>query len=177
MADRYRPTGRERRWEPPAFVPSHTNPPASAAALDSGAVLVVDDRYAVRTSIAAILRSEGYAVTEAGDGQDALPVLKSEQFDAMVLDLRMPLVGGASLLAALTDPPPTVILSATEMTGEGRARVGGAVVAELTKPVAPQRLLDAVAVAVGRESSLVESGRQGCPRGEPEGARSEARSP
>ena len=61
----------------------------------------------------------------------------------------MPLVGGASLLAALTNPPATVIFSATQMTGEDRARVGKGVVAELTKPVAPQRLLDAVAAAVG----------------------------
>ena len=53
------------------------------------------------------------------------------------------------LLAALTDPPPTVILSATQMNGVDRARVSEAVVAELTKPVAPQRLLDAVAAAVG----------------------------
>ena len=88
-------------------------------------------------------------MTEAGDGQDALPLLRNERFDAMVLDLRMPLVGGTSLLAALADPPPTVILSATEMTGEDRACVAEAVVAELTKPVAPQRLLDAVADAVG----------------------------
>ena len=114
---------------------------------------MVDDQYAVRTSVAAVLRSEGYAVTEAGDGQDALPLLRSERFDAMVLDLRMPLVGGASLLAALSDRPPTIILSATEMTGEERARVGDVIVAELAKPVAPRRLLDAVAAAVGRGQS------------------------
>ena len=149
MTDQGRHVGTERQWEPPAFVSSRTSPPEPAAALDAGAVLVVDDRHAVRTSIAAVLRSEGYAVTEVGDGQDALPILRNEQFDAMVLDLRMPLVGGASLLAALTNPPPTVILSASQMTGEDRARVGDTVVAELTKPVAPQRLLDAVAAAVG----------------------------
>ena len=137
------------RWEPPAFVSSHTKPPAPAVAPDARAVLVVDDNHSVRMSIAAVLRGEGYAVTEMADGQDALPLLKSEQFDAMVLDLRMPLVGGVMLLAALTDPPPTVILSATQMNGVDRACVSEAVVAELTKPVAPQRLLDAVAAAVG----------------------------
>jgi CheY-like chemotaxis protein len=141
------------RWEPPAFLSSPADPPVPAAPHQARTVLVVDDKHSVRTSIAAVLRSEGYDVTEVWDGQDAVPLLKGDQFDAMVLDLRMPLVGGASLLAALTNPPPTVILSATEMTGEDRARVGEAVMAELTKPVAPRRLLDAVAAAVGRGKS------------------------
>ena len=87
-------------------------------------------------------------MTEVEDGNDALPLLKGEHFDAMVLDLRMRQVGGA-LLLSLSDPPPTIVLSATQMTREARERVGDAVVAELTKPVAPQRLLDAVAAAVG----------------------------
>ena len=76
--------------------------------------------------------------------------LRSSHFDALVLDLRMPLVGGASLLSALSHPPPTIILSATELGTEARERLGSTVVAELRKPIAPQRLLDAVASAVGR---------------------------
>ena len=115
---------------------------------DARTVLVVDDQPAVRTSIARVLRSEGYKVTEVDDGNDALPLLRSEHFDAMVLDLRMRQMGGPWLLGVLPDPPPTVVLSATQMTGMDRERVGEAVVAELTKPVAPQRLLDAVAAAV-----------------------------
>ena len=148
MADRGRQVESGWRWEPPAFESSHTNPPSSAVPPDTRAVLVVDDRHAVRTSVAAVLRSEGYKVTEATDGEDALLLLKSERFDAMVLDLRMPLIGGTLLLVAVPDPPPTVVLSATQMTYVDRAVVGEAVVAELTKPVAPQVLLDAVAAAV-----------------------------
>jgi CheY-like chemotaxis protein len=149
MADGGRQVGKGQGWEPPAFDSSETNPAVTSVAVMARSVLVVDDKHSVRTSIAAVLRSEGYVVTEVWDGQDALPLLKGGRFDAMVLDLRMPLVGGAMLLAALTNPPPTVILSATQMKSVDRERVGESVVAELTKPVAPQRLLDAVEAAVG----------------------------
>ena len=134
-------------WEPPAFVSYHTHEPPTPER-NSKAVLVVDDKEAVRTSVAAVLRSAGYTVIESADGHDALPLLQSETFDAMVLDLRMPLLCGASLLSALSAPPPTVILSATELEQEARTRIGKSVVAQLTKPVAPQRLIDAVASAV-----------------------------
>jgi two-component system response regulator MprA len=147
MADTGR-LGSSPRWEPPAFVSSRPTPPVPETSPDARTVLVVDDQPAVRTSIARVLRSEGYKVTEVDDGNDALPLLRSEHFDAMVLDLRMRQMGGPWLLGALPDPPPTVVLSATQMTGMDRERVGEAVVAELTKPVAPQRLLDAVAAAV-----------------------------
>ena len=149
MADGGRQVAKGQGWEPPAFDSSESNRAVAPGGVAARSVLVVDDKHSVRASIAAVLRSEGYVVTEVWDGQDALPLLKGGRFDAMVLDLRMPLVGGATLLAALTDPPPTVIFSATQMDGADRERIGGAVVAELTKPVAPQRLLDAVAAAVG----------------------------
>jgi CheY-like chemotaxis protein len=40
-------------------------------------VLVVDDEEPIRTSVAQILRSAGYSVAEAADGQDALDMLES----------------------------------------------------------------------------------------------------
>jgi CheY-like chemotaxis protein len=66
----------------------------------------------------------------------------------MVLDLKMPRLDGVSLLDALPKPPPVVIVSATDMNDEARQRVGSKVVTHLSKPVPPQRLLDAVAHAV-----------------------------
>jgi CheY-like chemotaxis protein len=109
---------------------------------------LVDDRWAARTSLAAILELIGYQVLEAEDGIQAHGILASMHFDAMVLDIRLPGMDGATLLAAVPDPPPTVILSATELGVHARQRLGAVVVAELRKPVAPQLLIDAVAAAV-----------------------------
>ena len=141
-------------WEPPALL-HHTTDSPPRFKPKAKTVLVVDDKEGVRTSVAAVLRSEGYTVTLSTNGQDALPLLRRGCFDALVLDLRMPLVGGARLLAAVSKPPPTVILSATELASDERSRIGPVVVAELTKPVAPQRLLDAVALAVEGRASLI----------------------
>jgi len=139
-------------WEPPAF--SSATPLAGASQRNSAAILVVDDKEAIRASVAEVLRSVGYTVIESGDGLDALRLLSAMRFQALVLDLRMPRLGGAELLGSLAKPPPTVVLSATELGGDDLGRVGPAVIAQLRKPVAPQLLIDAVATAVaaGRRS-------------------------
>jgi DNA-binding response OmpR family regulator len=60
----------------------------------------------VRLSVAAGLRSEDYQATVCGSGQDTLLLLDSGDFDAMMLDLRVPLVGRASLMSAPPTRPP-----------------------------------------------------------------------
>jgi CheY-like chemotaxis protein len=116
-------------------------------------ILVVDDQEAVRATVADVLRSAGYTVVESGDGLDALSMLSAGRFEAMVLDLRMPRLGGAALLRALPAPPPTVVLSASELADEDLERAGSGVQAQLRKPVAPQRLIDAVRAAVASASA------------------------
>jgi CheY-like chemotaxis protein len=110
-------------------------------------VLVVEDNESIRSSMSEILRTVGYTVIEAADGEDALSLL-TMRFDAMVLDLKMPRRDGASLLSALSEPPAVVVVSAFELDDETRHRPGSTIVAHLSKPVPPQQLLDAVADAV-----------------------------
>jgi CheY-like chemotaxis protein len=133
-------------WEPPAF--TSNAPLAEAAARNAAAVLVVDDKEAVRASVADVLRTVGYTVIESGDGLDALRLLGAMRFEAMVLDLRLPRLGGAELLGRVPTPPPTVVLSAVQLGSDIMGEVGPAVIAQLRKPVAPQLLIDAVAAAV-----------------------------
>jgi DNA-binding NtrC family response regulator len=133
-------------WEPPAF--TSRAPLAEAAARNAAAILVVDDKEAVRASVADVLRIVGYTVIESGDGLDALRLLSAMRFEAMVLDLRLPRLGGAELLGRVPRPPPTVVLSAVQLGSDAMGQVGPAVIAQLRKPVAPQFLIDAVAAAV-----------------------------
>ena len=117
-------------------------------------VLVVEDNEDVRSSLSDILRTVGYTVIEAADGEDALSLLTTMRFNAMVLDLKMPRRDGASLLSALSEPPAVIVVSAYELDDETRHRAGSTIVAHLSKPVPPQQLLDAVADAViGEERS------------------------
>ena len=139
-------------WEPPAFSSGRLG--GAVAERCTAAILVVDDKEAVRASVAEVLRSVSYTVIESGDGLDALRLLGSMRFAAMVLDLRMPRLSGADLLGSLPTPPPTVVLSAGALGDEDLGRVGRAVTAQLRKPVSPQLLIDAVGAAVARTTPL-----------------------
>jgi len=141
-------------WQP------HERPLTTSGSSDNPnalSVLVVDDDEAVRSSAGDVLRTAGYTVTEAADGIDALKLLTASRFDAMVLDLNMPRHDGVCLLAALSRPPPVVIISASEMDEEARQRYGSTIVKQLSKPAPPEQLLEAVADAVRMgQASCVE---------------------
>lgn len=63
-------------------------------------ILVVDDEQIIRESIAYILRGEGYRVTEAQNGREALEKLSAETYDLVITDLEMPEMKGTELLEA-----------------------------------------------------------------------------
>jgi CheY-like chemotaxis protein len=113
-------------------------------------VLVVDDDDDVRSSLADILRLCGFSVDVAQDGDVALTLLGQLDVGVVLLDLRMPRRDGFSVLDALDDPPPIVLISAFAIDYEVRQRVAPKVTAFLQKPVSPHRLLSIVAEIVGR---------------------------
>jgi len=79
-------------------------------------VLVVDDDPAIRNLVALTLRSEGFDVSTAGNGELALYELERGDFDAIVLDLEMPVMDGRTFYRALrarNRSTPVMILSAS----------------------------------------------------------------
>jgi len=116
-------------------------------------VLVVDDEEPIRTSVAQILRSAGYSVAEAADGQDALDMLESGSVSVLLLDIRMPRRTGIEVLQALDSPPNVILMSAYRFEGEDKRSVGHKVFSHLMKPVAPRQLLDEVRAAIDRETA------------------------
>ncbi len=115
-------------------------------------VLVVDDEEPVRTSVAEILRSAGYSVVEAVDGQDALDILESGSVSVLLLDIRMPRRTGIEVLQVLDSPPNVILMSAYRFEGEDKRSVGHKVCSHLMKPVAPRQLLDEVRAAIDHET-------------------------
>lgn len=63
-----------------------------------GKILIVDDEKASRKSLKDILRLEGYSVTAKENGEDAVEALESDDFDLMLLDLKMPGMSGLDVL-------------------------------------------------------------------------------
>ena len=109
-------------------------------------VLVVDDAESVRMSFAAVLRAAGFEVIEAADGFLALEALKLLAFDAVVLDLAMPVVDGIGVLDQMEDPPPVVLLTANDYTSAVQVH-GDRIFGVMTKPVAPDVLVAIVGEA------------------------------
>ena len=60
-------------------------------------ILVVDDEVAISTLLQYNLEQNGYEVTTAGDGNSAYQLAKSEQFDAILLDLMLPNIDGMTV--------------------------------------------------------------------------------
>jgi len=80
-------------------------------------VLVVDDDPNIRKLIIAALKRYRYAFSEAGNGKEALALMRSESPDVVVLDLMMPVASGWDVLQArMSDPNlsriPVIIVSA-----------------------------------------------------------------
>ena len=80
-------------------------------------VLVVDDDASHRTLICDLLEEMGYRTRSAENGREALDVLEEEMPQAVLLDLRMPVMSGWGLLEALKKLPrahglPIIIISA-----------------------------------------------------------------
>jgi two-component system response regulator (stage 0 sporulation protein F) len=61
-------------------------------------ILVVDDEEGARELFNTILTDEGYHVTLAASGEDALSQLKADAFDLVVTDIKMPGMDGLQLL-------------------------------------------------------------------------------
>lgn len=57
-------------------------------------ILVADDNSEIREIIKVLLSGEGYSVTEAKDGTDALTKIKKQEFDLIILDIMMPGMNG-----------------------------------------------------------------------------------
>ncbi len=77
-------------------------------------ILVVDDEKSMREFLAIMLKKEGYDVVLADGGESALDVLRREQVDLVVTDVRMPKTDGLAVLKAAKDlSPNTVVLVIT----------------------------------------------------------------
>ena len=61
-------------------------------------ILVVDDEYTFRTLLSTELEEEGYRVFSAGDGDEAIGILRTRSFDLVLLDNKMPNVDGDEVL-------------------------------------------------------------------------------
>jgi PAS domain S-box-containing protein len=134
---------------PDAMPARSTAPPAAIPRGDGRHVLVVDDEAPIRQVARRVLEANGYRVSEAGNGAEALDAYRASgrAIDTVLLDLMMPVMDGAEAIEALRSIDPEVRIVATTgyTTPERLARVVEAGIPYLPKPYTPDALLRAVA--------------------------------
>ena len=82
----------------------------------SPTILLVDDEESVRTVLAFPLEKDGYAVVQAGDGDEALRLFAEQPIDLVVLDLMLPRLDGLEVCKRLraTSTVPIIMLTARD---------------------------------------------------------------
>ena len=128
--------------------PARAGEPTGAAAGRGGeTILVVEDEAALRSLIELLLEEAGYRVLTAGDGEEALAVVRRERpkIDLVLTDSIMPRLSGPELVKRLRslDPGARVI----QMTGYSDRDFDGDFI---TKPFEPETLLGRVREALDR---------------------------
>ncbi len=108
-------------------------------------ILIAEDSSTVRRLVAARLRADGYEVTEAADGEEALEHARADNPDLLVLDKVMPKLDGFEVVRALREDPATrgiPIVMLTERTSEEDVLSGLQLGVEeyMPKPFSPHEL-------------------------------------
>jgi Response regulator containing CheY-like receiver, AAA-type ATPase, and DNA-binding domains len=121
-------------------------------------ILVVEDDVAIRTLLAAILLRDGHTVVECGNGIEALRAHENRRFDAVILDLMLPLLSGREvldLLAASQRRRNVVVLTASNPAHFPTLN-HSCISSILRKPFDLEELRKSVAAAVTQHVLLVE---------------------
>lgn len=125
---------------------------------ENASVLVVDDEAAIRYSVSKTLQRVGYTVREAVSGEDALEIIRTEPFDVVLTDIRMPPgLDGVELIRRIKDTDPdTIVILMTAYPSLPTAVEGLRLGAHdyLIKPSSSQDIRQSVARGVERSRNL-----------------------
>jgi two-component system KDP operon response regulator KdpE len=115
-------------------------------------VLVVDDEPSIQRALRAALMPRGYDVRTAGNGERALELLATQEFDVVVLDLGLPGIDGVEVTRRLRgwSDVPIVVLSVREAQSDKVGALDAGADDYLTKPFGMEELLARVRAALRR---------------------------
>jgi FixJ family two-component response regulator len=114
-------------------------------------ISVVDDDESVREALCGLLRSVGFAVSAFASAEEFLTSDQPRSADCLVLDVRMPGMGGIELqrqLVAGLYEIPVILITAHEDEGMRARALSGGVGAVLIKPFSEDALLNAIRSAL-----------------------------
>jgi DNA-binding response OmpR family regulator len=119
-------------------------------------ILVVDDEPVARQSLTDILRLEGYHVTAVANGEAAVDHLRMYAVDLVVLDLRMPGMGGLEVVQVLEQISPAteiILLTAHGSMETALEALRHRVHDYLLKPASPTQIIESVRKGLERRAA------------------------
>ncbi|MEZ0311754.1 MAG: response regulator [Myxococcota bacterium] len=129
-------------------------------------VMVVEDDAVQRDSIRHLLQSEGVEIVGIGSGREALERLRSEPFDCIVLDLKLPDASGFELLETMASDtayafPPVIVYTGRALSNEEEQqlrRYSSSIIVKGAR--SPERLLDEVTLFLHQVEARLPAERQ-----------------
>ncbi len=127
-------------------------------------ILIIEDEAAIRRVLVKILseENEGYEVIEAEDGLAGMEIIKKEDFDLVLCDIKMPKMDGVEVLEAVKKIKPEIPMVMISGHGDldtavNTMRLGA--FDYISKPPDLNRLLNTVRIALDRKELVVENTR------------------
>ncbi|ABE53830.1 multi-sensor hybrid histidine kinase [Shewanella denitrificans OS217] len=118
--------------------------------LQSGLILLVEDNFINQQVASELLKSAGYDVVIADNGQIALDLVAKQEFDAVLMDIQMPVMDGLTAAKILretysTQQLPIIAMTAHAMSGDKEKSLNAGMNAHITKPIVLTELFETLA--------------------------------
>lgn len=117
-------------------------------------VLLVEDNFQNKVLVREILTLNGFEITEASSGTEALKVLKEERPDIILMDLHLPGMDGITATRIIKSEDenkdiPVLALTASTMSGEESELLEKGFDGWVGKPIEVKKLLESIASSLG----------------------------
>lgn len=123
-------------------------------------ILVVDDEEKMRHLLSIMLGRKGHRIDQAGDGMEALNMIRATHHDMVITDIKMPRMDGLALLKKITEmdiPCPVVFITAFATVESAVEAMQQGAVDYITKPFEEDRILLTVERALSLSRLMAEN--------------------
>jgi len=117
------------------------------SARGAGRILIVDDEKNMRKTLADILRDEGYQVATAATGEEAVALCSQQDFDVVLMDVRMPGMDGVEAFRRIRrhrEGVRVLLMSAYDVHQLKEAALDEGAIAFLSKPLDVQKVIQLI---------------------------------